>query len=84
MVTDKTPAHKRIARAEKGREEWKMKAIERREEAEKLKLDLELNETRLSFYEQQNKELKDKLTAAESQIANQQKTLESLKKNSGK
>ena len=28
-------AHKRVARAEKGREEWKMKAIERREEAEK-------------------------------------------------
>jgi chromosome segregation ATPase len=84
MVTDKTPAHKRIARAEKGREEWKMKAIERREEAEKLKLDLELNETRLSFSEQRLKELKDKLDAAEHQIANQQKMIESLKKNSSK
>ncbi len=84
MVSDKTPAHKRIVRAEKGRDEWKKKAIDRREEAEKLKLDLELNETRLSFYEQQNKELKDKLFSAESQIANQQKTIESLKKNSSK
>ena len=38
MHREGTPAHKRVARAEKGREEWKMKAIERREEAEKLKL----------------------------------------------
>lgn len=84
MVSDKTPAHKRIVRAEKGRDEWKLKAIERREIAEKLKLDLELNETRLSFFEQQNKELKAKLNTAERQIANQEKTIESLKKNSGK
>ena len=82
MVTDKTPPHKRIARAEKGREEWKMKAIERREEAEKLKLDLELKDTRLYFFEQQNQELRDKIAAAESQIADQQKTIENLKKNS--
>jgi hypothetical protein len=36
MVTEKTPAHKRIARAEKSAVEWKMKAIERREETELL------------------------------------------------
>jgi hypothetical protein len=40
MATKKTPAHKRISRAETGREEWKLKAIERREEIEKLKKNL--------------------------------------------
>lgn len=37
MATDKTPAHKRISRAENSAAEWKMKAIERRETAEALK-----------------------------------------------
>ncbi len=37
MVTNKTPAHKRILRAENSAAEWKMKAIERREAAEALK-----------------------------------------------
>ena len=82
MVTNKTPPHKRIARAEKGREEWKRKAIDRREEAEKLKLDLELKETRLHFANEQLKAFKDKLAATELQIADQQKTINGLKKNS--
>jgi hypothetical protein len=82
MVTDKTPPHKRIARAEKGRDEWKTKAIARREEAEKLKLDLELKDTRLHFTNEQLKLLREQLAAAEIQIANQQKTIETLKKNS--
>lgn len=37
MATEKTPAHKRISRAENSAAEWKMKAIERREAAEALK-----------------------------------------------
>lgn len=82
MVTDKTPPHKRIARAELGRDEWKTKAIARREEAEKLKLDLELKDTRLHFNNEQLKLLKKQLAAAEVQIINQQKIIENLKKNS--
>jgi hypothetical protein len=82
MVTDKTPPHKRIARAEKGRDEWKTKAIARREEAEKLKLDLELKDTRLHFTNEQLKMLREQLAAAKIQIADQQKTIENLKKNS--
>lgn len=41
MATDKTPAHKRISRAENSATDWKMKAIERREAAEILKEQLE-------------------------------------------
>jgi uncharacterized coiled-coil protein SlyX len=37
MATEKTPAHKRAARAEQSSADWKMKAIERREEVESLK-----------------------------------------------
>ena len=38
MATDKTPTHKRISRAENSSTQWKMKAIERREAAERLKV----------------------------------------------
>jgi chromosome segregation ATPase len=37
MATDKTPAHKRISRAENSVAHWKTKAIERREAVEALK-----------------------------------------------
>jgi hypothetical protein len=82
MVTNKTPPHKRIARAEKSSTEWKTKAIARREEAEKLKLDLELKDTRLYHVNEQLKLLKEQLAAAEHKINEQQETIESLKKNS--
>jgi len=36
MVTDRTPIAKRVVRAEKGRDEWKAKAVERRLERERL------------------------------------------------
>ena len=41
MATDKTPTHKRISSAENSSMQWKMKAIERREAAERLKEQLE-------------------------------------------
>ena len=37
MATERTPPQKRIVRAEKGRDEWKLKAAERRVKAMKLK-----------------------------------------------
>ncbi len=40
MATEKTPAHKRIKRAEIGRNDWKLKATERREEIVKLQKEL--------------------------------------------
>jgi hypothetical protein len=48
MATEKTPAHKRIRRAEQGREEWKIKAQLRREEKEKLNRELQSKEALIS------------------------------------
>ena len=47
MATEKTPAHKRIKRAEIGRNDWKLKATERREEIVKLQKELESKEKKL-------------------------------------
>ena len=41
MATERTPPHKRIARAEQGRDDWKIKAIQRRAEIVRLKFALE-------------------------------------------
>jgi outer membrane murein-binding lipoprotein Lpp len=51
MATDKTPAHKRAARAEKRSNEWKMKAIERREENECLDLKIKDMETKIAKFD---------------------------------
>jgi predicted nucleic acid-binding Zn-ribbon protein len=61
MATKKTPAHKRISRAETGREEWKLKAIERREEIEKLKKDLKI-------IKEQNNHLTERLNEVQKEI----------------
>jgi len=47
MATEKTPPHKRIIRAEQSAIDWKVKAMERREENERLKERLETLENRL-------------------------------------
>lgn len=59
MVTDKTPPHKRIARAEQSAAEWKMKAIERREESEYLKEKLNILEAQLAKFSEFNKTSSD-------------------------
>ncbi len=56
-----TPVHKRIARAESGREEWKMKAIERREEVEKLKLTDERKSEGIERLLERQNQLEDEL-----------------------
>jgi len=61
MATNKTPPHKRISRAESGRDSWKMKAIERREQTEKLASALE--ETKKLLLETQ-----DELRSARAKI----------------
>ena len=47
MATEKTPAYKRIARAEQSSVDWKMKALERREENERLKKCLKTAESKV-------------------------------------
>jgi septal ring factor EnvC (AmiA/AmiB activator) len=80
MATDKTPAHKRIRRAEEGRNQWKNKAQLRREENEKLKRDLETKTTRLVELVDENQKFKDQLTIFQKQIQTQEKLIENLKK----
>ena len=82
MATEKTPAHKRIRRAEQGREEWKNKAQLRREENEKLKRDLLSKEARISELIEENQTEKDQSVLFQKKIKEQDKLIEKLKKNS--
>jgi archaellum component FlaC len=80
MATERTPPHKRIKRAEEGRDTWKIKAIERREESQRLKLELERKEESLTTKEDEIKELKKAIAASIKTINKQQEELENLKK----
>lgn len=82
MATEKTPAYKRIQRAETGRDDWKMKALERREEVEKLKRELISKEKLLAEIINRNQELVINLKLSNEKINEQDKLIESLKKNS--
>jgi len=98
MATDKTPAHKRISRAENSASEWKMKAIERREAAEALKEQLatasenirtknaELEEAnkRCAHQEKQLRELAGQLELANQAITKQQAEMNAFKKKSSR
>jgi len=64
MNTKGTPAYKRVARAEASRDEWKMKAIERREEAEKWKTETKRKTERIEELLSQKDQLEHELTLA--------------------
>jgi phage shock protein A len=82
MATEKTPAHKRIRRAEQGREEWKIKAQLRREENEKLNRELKSKEVLISELMEENQASKDQLVLFQKKVKEQDKLIEKLKKNS--
>lgn len=82
MVTERTPPHKRIARAEKAREEWKMKAVKRREENQHLKEHLNYKDLKLKHLQSKIRDLKNELTSAHKKIADHEKSIEKLKKKS--
>lgn len=82
MATDKTPKHKRIKRAETGRDDWKQKATTRREENERLKHELASKNVVLLKAINENQELENKLIAACKKISEQDKLIENLKKKS--
>lgn len=82
MATEKTPAHKRIRRAEQGRNEWKIKAQLRREEKEKLQRDLQLKEVLISKLTEENQTVKDQIVLFQKKLKEQDKLIEKLKKNS--
>lgn len=80
MATEKTPTYKRIQRAETGRDDWKMKAMLRREEIEKLKLDIKSYDVKLKDLTDQNEARKQKLIEAENEMVRMKKEIENLKK----
>lgn len=80
MATDRTPKHKRIKRAETGRDDWKLKAIERREENEKLRKELQSKEDILLETQNQIQELKDKLILQREKISQQDAEIANFKK----
>lgn len=80
MVTEKTPAYKRIQRAEEGRNDWKVKAIERREELEKNKIELKDKLLKINRLSLKIESLTDDLQQANQQILEQEKEIAALKK----
>ena len=80
MATEKTPAHKRIRRAEQGREQWKIKAQLRREENEKLKRDLQFKTAQISELMNENNSFQNQLDLSQEKIKEQEKLIENLKK----
>lgn len=84
MVTEKTPPHKRIARAEKGREEWKAKAVERREENQRLNKENKMKDLRIRELKEEISDLKTMLNVANDKISRRDDKIEKLKKKSPK
>lgn len=89
MTTGNTPLHKQLARAEESASEWKMKAIQRREENTLLKERLEHMESRLNRLEVLLNQANDKsvvddlrrqLEIANKIIAHQQQQILEFKK----
>lgn len=80
MATEKTPTYKRIQRAETGRDDWKVKAMLRREEIEKLKLDIKSYDAKLTDLTNQNEVKRQKLNDTEKEMIRMKKEIEALKK----
>jgi archaellum component FlaC len=80
MATEKTPPQKRIKRAEEGRDNWKVKASKRREECEKLKLELIRKDERLDQQSIEINEMKKKMASVNKMISKYQHEIEELKK----
>jgi|TARA_B100000959_G_C14933403_1_gene604655 hypothetical protein len=81
MSTKRTPIHKRVARAEKAQENWKVKAIERREEAEKWKATANRKTDRIGALEEKYAESERKLADERRKNEKLKNELEEQKKN---
>lgn len=80
MATKRTPTQKRITRAENGRDDWKGKAIERREENEKLKRELALRTADLENLNKEYEEVQEKLKQTTKKLAKSEQEIEAFKK----
>src|SRR5438105_3479218 len=80
MATERTPAHKRIVRAEQGRDDWKIKAIERHEEAMRLRFNLESRDAQVVAQQELIQDLRQQLADSNKVVSNLIREVESLKK----
>ena len=80
MTTKRTPAHKRVFRAEKGRNEWKLKAVERREESERWKATAQRKSGQIEELKDQKIDLERKLEIERQATQRLKKELEEQKK----
>lgn len=81
MATERTPDHKRIARAEQGRDDWKIKAIQRRAETVRLKFALESRDAQVAAQQELIQDLRQQLTDSNKVVSNLIREVEELKKN---
>jgi archaellum component FlaC len=80
MATEKTPPHKRIKRAEEGRDDWRVKAFQRREEIEKIKIQLKTREKHIDALNGLLNDFKNELNNAKKIIKELEQELSNLKK----
>jgi hypothetical protein len=80
MATEKTPAYRRIQRAEEGRDDWKVKAIERREDNEKLKEEVKEKLLKIKRLSLAIDNLNNSLKQSNNKILELEKEIASLKK----
>ena len=80
MASEKTPANKRIKRAEQGRDDWKVKALERREENEKLRNLLKAANQNAEKLSKEKEELQVRLKETVEKLTITEKEIGQLKK----
>lgn len=80
MATERTPAHKRIARAEQGRGDWKIKAMQRRAEAMRLKFALESRDAQVAAQQELIQDLRQQLADSNKVVSNLIREVDALKK----
>lgn len=84
MVTDRTPPHKRISRAEKARDDWKAKATSRREEIQRLNAILKAKNIKINQLTGNIDKLNTSLTTVNDELSKRDATIEKFKKKSPK
>ena len=80
MATERTPDHKRITRAEQGRDEWKIKAIQRRAETVRLKFALESRDAQVAAQQELIQDLRQQFADSNKVVSNLIREVEELKK----
>lgn len=75
-----TPLHKRVKRAEKSRDEWKVKAIERREESEKFRKIIQNKDEEIQILKNTIQQLNSDLKQKNAKVKEFSRSIDDLKK----